>query len=109
MDVLIDWESVPWDEDEAQPGYRGKTFVRDGLEVWRGEFTEGFDDGGWMMERHVFVFHVVEGEASVRFKDGRLFRVRQGDSGIIPPGEAGAHTVEVAPGERVVIVGFEQA
>jgi uncharacterized cupin superfamily protein len=51
---------------------------------------------------------VVEGEASVRFKDGRLIRVRQGDSGIIPPGEAGAHTVEVAPREHVVIVGFAQ-
>ena len=62
-----------------------------------------------MIERSVFVFHVLEGEASVRLKDGRLIRVRQGDSGIIPPGDAGAHTVRLAPGERVVIVGFGQA
>jgi mannose-6-phosphate isomerase-like protein (cupin superfamily) len=109
MDVLIDWESVPWDEGESQPGYRGKTFVRDGLEIWRGEFTEEFADEGWMIEGHVFVFHVIEGESSVRFKDGRLIRLRQGDSGVIPAGEAGAHTVELAPGERVVIVGFALA
>jgi mannose-6-phosphate isomerase-like protein (cupin superfamily) len=106
---LVDWGSVPWDEGETQPGYRVKTFVRDGLEVWRGEFTEEFSDQCWMIERHVFVFLVVEGEASVRFKDGRLVRARQGDSGIIPPGEAGAHTVDVAPGGRIVIVGFGQA
>ena len=109
MDVLIDWESVPWDEGESQPGYRSKTFVRDGLEIWRGEFTDEFADEAWMTEKHVFVFHVIEGESSVRFKDGRLVHVRPGDSGVIPPGEAGAHTVGVAPGEHVVIVGFERA
>jgi hypothetical protein len=109
MEVLVDWRSDPWDEGETQPGYRGKTFVRDGLEVWRGEFTDEFSDQGRMIERHVFVFLVVESEASVRFKDGRLVRARQGDSGIIPPGEAGAHTGDVAPGGRIVIVGFEQA
>jgi mannose-6-phosphate isomerase-like protein (cupin superfamily) len=105
MDVLIDWESVPWDENESQPGYSGKTFAQDGLEFWRGELTEEYADEGWMTEHHVFVFHVVEGEASVRFRDGRLIPVRQGDTGIIPPGEVGAHTVDVPAGGHVVIVG----
>ncbi len=109
MDVLVDWESIPWDDDETQPGYRGKTFVRDSLEVWRGEFTDEFAQEGWFVEGQLFVFHVIEGEASVRFKDGALIRVRQGDSGIIPAGEAGAHQVEVASGGHVVIVGFEGA
>ncbi len=106
MDVLIDWENVPWDEDEVQPGYRGKTFMRDGLEIWRGELTDEFAPEGWWTEKNVFVFHVLEGEASVRFKDGRVIPVGQGDSGIIPPGEPGAHTVDVAPGAHCVIVGF---
>ena len=109
MDVLIDWESIPWDLGQSQPGYREKTCAGDGLAVWLGEFTEGSDEMDWMTETQVFVFYVVEGESSVRFKDGRLIRVRQGDSGIIPPGESSTHRVEVAPGERVVIVGFEQA
>jgi mannose-6-phosphate isomerase-like protein (cupin superfamily) len=108
MDVLIDWESVPWDEGEVQPGYRGKTLVRDGLEIWRGELTAEFADDGWWTEKNVFVFHVLEGEASVRFKDGRVIPMRQGDSGIIPPGEPGAHTVDVPAGTRCVIVGFAQ-
>ena len=43
-DVLVDWESVPWDERESQPGYRGKAFERDDLEVWRGESTEELAD-----------------------------------------------------------------
>jgi mannose-6-phosphate isomerase-like protein (cupin superfamily) len=109
MDVLIDWERVPWDEEGSRPGYRGKTLVRDGLEVWRGEFTEGFDTDDWDVEKQLFVFHVIEGESSVRFRDGRVIRVRQGDCGIIPAGEAGAHRVQVSPGERVVIVGYPQA
>ncbi len=58
-----------------------------------------------MTEHHVFVFTVLEGEASVRFRDGRLIPVRPGDTGIIPPGEVGAHTVDVPAGEHVVIVG----
>jgi len=104
--VLIDWESIPWDEGLAQPGYRGKSCMRDGQEAWLGEFTEGFDEGGWCLDGHLL--HIVEGESSLRFKDGGLIRLRQGDSGIIPAGEAGAHRVEVAPGERVVMVGFER-
>jgi uncharacterized cupin superfamily protein len=109
MDVLIDWESIPWDEEQSQPGYREKTCERDGLAVWLGEFTEGSAEMDWMTETKLFVFHVIEGESWVRFKDGGLIRVRQGDCGIISPGATSAHRVEVAAGERVVIVGFEQA
>lgn len=108
MDVLIDWENVPWDEPEEEPrsGMRSKTRVRDGQEVWLAEFSEGLVRDDWCTEGHLF--HVVEGESSMRFKDGRVIRLRPGDTGIILAGEADAHRMEVAAGERIVILGFEQ-
>jgi uncharacterized cupin superfamily protein len=108
MDVLIDWANVPWDEpeDEPQPGMRSKTHVRDGQEVWLAEFSEAFVRDDWCTEAHLF--HVVEGESSLRFKDGRVIRLRPGDTGIILAGEADAHSLEVAAGERLVLLGFEQ-
>jgi len=107
MDVLIDWESMPWDEPEgeAQKGHRGKACVREGQEVWLAEFTEGFVEDGWCREGHLF--HVLEGESSMRFEDGRLIRLRAGDTGIILAGKD-THRVEVAAGERIVLIGFEQ-
>jgi hypothetical protein len=106
MVVLVKWDEIPWNDDLAQPGYRGKTYVRDGQEAWLGEFTEDFNEGGWCTDGHLF--HVLEGEASLRFKDGRLLRLRQGASGILFAGDADAHRVEVAAGERIVIVAFDQ-
>ena len=109
MDVLIDWESMPWDEPEGEPqqGHRGKTCVRDGQQVWLAEFTEGFVEGGWCTEAHLF--HVLAGESTLRFRDGdRAVRLRAGDTGILLAGEAHAHRLEPVAGERIVIMGFEQ-
>jgi len=106
MDVLIDWESVPWDTEETRPGIRYKVCVRDGQQVDWSEFSEGFVKEGWCTEGHLI--HVVEGEASLRFKDGRHRRLRAGDTSIILAGEADSHRMELAVGERIVILGFEQ-
>jgi hypothetical protein len=109
MDFLIDWESIPWNEPEgeAQPGYRDKTCVRDGQTVRLIEITEGYAPKEWCAERHLF--HVVAGEATMRFRDGdRAIRFRAGDTGIILGGEANAHNVEPAAGESIRVLLFEQ-
>ncbi len=106
MDSIVNWDEIPWDEDLARSGTRLKTARRRGQEVWLGEYREGFNEGGWCTDGHLF--HVLEGEASLRFRDGRLLRLRQGASGILFAGEADAHRVEVAAGERIVILAFDQ-
>jgi len=108
MDVIIDWENIPWDEPEgeAQPGLRSKTCVRDGQQVWLGEFSEGYSRE-WCTDGHLV--QVLDGECTLRFRDGdRAVRFRAGDSAIIPAGEANAHRMEPAAGERVQLLLFEQ-
>jgi hypothetical protein len=110
VDGVIDGESIPWEEpgDESQPGYREKKCVRDGQEVWLIEMTEGYNpEDEWCTVRHLF--SVVTGEATLRLRDGdRAIRLRAGDSGIVPGGEAHAHKVEPAAGEGVRVLLFEQ-
>jgi hypothetical protein len=108
MDVLIDWENMPWDEPEGEPqtGLRSKTCVRAGQQVWLGEFAEGYARE-WCTDGHLL--HVHAGESTLRFREGdRAVRLRAGDTGIIPAGEADAHRIEPAAGESIQIVLFEQ-
>lgn len=109
MDVLIDWENMPWNEPEGEPrpGYRDKTCVRDGQEVWLAEFTEGYAKDEWCQQGHLL--HVLSGESTLRLRDGgRAIRLRPGDTGMILAGEAHAHRIEPVAGERMQILLFEQ-
>lgn len=108
MDVLIDWEDIPWNEPEdgPEPGYRDKTCTRDGQEVWLCEFSEGYADDGWCTEGHLF--HVLTGESTLRLRDGnRSVRLQPGDTGILLAGED-AHKVDPAAGDRIQILVFER-
>ena len=111
MDVVVDWENIPWEkpEGEPQPGYHEKKCVRDGQEVWLVEITEGYNpEDEWCTEQHLF--YVFAGGSTLRFKDGdRAVRFQAGDTGIIPAGEAHAHRVEPAAGESVQFLLFEQS
>ena len=110
MDVLIDWGNIPWNEPEGEPrpGYRDKTCVRDGQEAWLVEISEGyFAKHEWCTEPHIF--HVVAGETNLRLRDGdSVIRLRAGDTGIIPGGEAHAHRIDPAAGELIHMLFFEQ-
>ena len=70
MDVVIDWESIPWEESKSEPpGYREKKCGCEGQEVWLCEISEGYNrEGDWCTERHLF--YVVAGESTLRFRDG---------------------------------------
>jgi uncharacterized cupin superfamily protein len=109
MDVVIDWENMPWGElgDEPSPGLRSKTRVRDGQEVSLLELTEGHSRE-WCTDGHLF--HVLAGESTLRLREGdKAVRLRAGDTGIIPAGEANAHRMEPAAGECIQILLFEHA
>jgi hypothetical protein len=103
MDVVIDWESIPW--KAPAPGMRVKSCVRGGKVVSLLEVSEG---GGqdWCLKGHLI--HVLAGEATARLKGGEAIRLRPGDTGIILDGEAEAHTIEPAAGERIQMLLFEQ-
>ena len=106
MDVVIDWEQIPWDEpeDEAWPGYREKSCACGDRKLWLCEFSEGYARG-WCEEGHLA--HVLSGESTLRIRDlQRSVRLRAGDTAIIPAGEA--HRMEPAAGESIQILLFEQ-
>jgi len=108
MDVLIDWESIPWNDAEGEglPGYRDKTCVRDGQVVWLLEFNEGYDRP-FCTKGHLF--YVLSGESTLRMKEsGEGIRLRAGDIGVLLEGEANAHRMEPGPGECIQVVLFEQ-
>ncbi len=104
MDVVIDWESLPW--KEPSPGVRVKTCVRGDQVVSLLELSEGSNQD-WCTKGHLI--YVLAGEATARLRDGgRTMRLRTGDTGILLSGEAEAHTIEPAAGERIQILLFEQ-
>src|SRR5665647_3139264 len=76
-------QETVWSEPEGEPrpGFRDRTCVRDGQEVWLAEFSESFVKDDWCTEGHLF--HVLAGEAH-------------------------AHGIEPAAGERIQILLFEQ-
>ena len=102
-------QETVWSEPEGEPrpGFRDRTCVRDGQDVWLAEFSESFVKDDWCTEGHLF--HVLAGESTLRLRDGgRAIRLRPGDTGILLAGEAHAHGIEPAAGERIQILLFEQ-
>jgi quercetin dioxygenase-like cupin family protein len=109
MDVLVDWQNIPWDNrgGEPRPGYRSKTCVRDGQKIRLAEFSEGFVEDDWCMEGHLL--YVLAGESILRLRvGGEAVRLRPGVTGILLAGEAHAHRPEPAAGECVQVLLFEQ-
>ena len=102
MDVLIDWESLPW--KEPGPGVRVKVSVRGGKAVTLLEVSDGASQE-WCMKGHLI--YVLAGEATVRLKD-RAIPLGAGDTGILLDGEAEAHTIEPTAGKSIQILLFEQ-
>ena len=104
MDVLIDWESLPW--KEAGPGVRVKVNARDGKVITLLDLSEGASQE-WCTKGHLI--HVLAGEATLRLKDGgRAIPLRAGDTGMLLDGEAEAHAIEPTAGKHVQILLFEQ-
>jgi hypothetical protein len=104
MDMMIDWESLPW--NEPAPGMRVKACVRGGKMVTLLELSEGCSQE-WCTKGHLI--HVLDGEATARLRDGdTAIPLRAGDTGILLDGEAEAHTIEPTAGKRIKMLLFEQ-
>jgi hypothetical protein len=104
MDVLIDWETLPW--KQMGPGVRVKVSMRGGKVVTLLEVSDGAGQE-WCTKGHLI--HVLDGEATARLRDGdAAIPLRAGDTGILLDGEVEAHTIEPAAGGRIQILLFEQ-
>jgi quercetin dioxygenase-like cupin family protein len=101
LDVLVDFAAIPW---ETGTGVRSKSVVRRGRRVRLVEFSEGFEEPGWCTAGHAG--QVLEGTCTLRTREGDQ-RLEAGDVIAIPAGDQGAHKAVLGPGERVLLLLFE--
>jgi quercetin dioxygenase-like cupin family protein len=102
MDAVVDLEGIPW--EQLAPGARARICVRGVQRVRLVEFSEGFEEPGWCTAGHAG--RVLEGACTLRTREGDQ-RLEAGDVVAIPAGDACAHKAVLGPGERVLLLLFE--
>lgn len=102
MGILVDLDAVPWQDGGA--GLRFKAAVRGGQRARLLDLSHGFVEAEWCTRRHAF--HVLEGACSLEARDG-VTRLTKGDVGLIAGGEAHRHKLVLGPGERALLLVFD--
>ncbi len=101
--TVTDWRTVPAVEQKGESGTSfWRVFEAGGLRVRMADYSPGFRSDHWCPKGHVFL--VLEGEFTVRFRDGRSFRLEAGMS--FQAGEAAddPHQGSSETGARAFIV-----
>jgi quercetin dioxygenase-like cupin family protein len=98
-----DWENIPRTE---HPGVRGTSFWRtveaNGLRVRMVDYAPGYESDHWCARGHVLL--VLEGEITLRLKDGAEHRLAAGQSFQVSDDEANPHQAFSPRGARAFIV-----
>jgi len=102
--LLAGFDRLQW--TAAAAGLRTKTFVLAGQRARLLELCYGFVETGWCTRGHAF--HVVDGGCSLETR-GATVRLTKGDVGLIPNGEAHGHKLLLGPGERALLLVFDEA
>ena len=102
MDVVVDLEGLPW--TELARGARAKICVRGGQRVRLVEFVDGFEESNWCTAAHAG--QVLEGACTLLTRTSEQ-RLEAGDVISIQPGEECAHKAVLGPGDRVLLLLFE--
>ncbi len=102
MDAVIDLEGLPW--QEVATGARAKICVRGSQRVRLVEFVDGFVEPDWCTAGHGG--QVLEGACTLLDRAGER-RLQAGDVIAIPAGDESAHKAVLGPGERVLLLLFE--
>jgi quercetin dioxygenase-like cupin family protein len=98
-----DWASVPAVEHKGESGTSfWRTFEVGNLRVRVVEYSPGFKSDHWCARGHVL--YVVDGEITVKLKDGREFVLTSGISFQAEDDASNPHLVRSNPGARVFIV-----
>ncbi len=102
--VLVDFDRLPW--VDAAAGLRTKTFVRAGQRARLLDLSHGFVEAEPCTRAHAF--HVIEGRCSLETRAG-LLSLAKGDVGMIPGGAPHGHRLVLGPGERALLLVFDEA
>jgi quercetin dioxygenase-like cupin family protein len=103
VDILANFERLDW--DVASAGARSKTFVRAGQRARLLELDDGFVEPGWCTRSHAFI--VLDGRCSLETREGSV-ALEKGAVGLIPGGEPHAHRLLFGPGERALLLVFDE-
>jgi len=99
MDVLVDFESLPW--QSPRPGVRLKAVEHGDQRLRLVEFSEGYEEPDWCTQGHAG--RVLEGAFTLELRD-RSVRLAEGDALFLPAGDEHAHRPVVGAGERVLLL-----
>ena len=91
MDVLVDFESMPW--EHPADGVRSKAFRCETQQLRLIEFSPGFADAEWCSNGHAV--HVLEGALTLEMKHGDTMVLHQGDVAFLSAGDDHAHRASV--------------
>ncbi len=100
---LTDWSQLTMVEHAGVTGSsQWRTFERGNIRVRMVDYLPGFYSDHWCSRGHVLF--VLEGELSIRLKDGREFVLRPGTSFQAEDDEDNPHLASTDTGAKVFIV-----
>jgi quercetin dioxygenase-like cupin family protein len=100
---VTDWSQLTLVEHEGEKGSsQWRTFERGNIRVRVVDYLPGFYSDHWCGRGHVLL--VLEGELTVRLKDGREFVMKPGTSFQAADDEANPHLAFTDLGAKVFIV-----
>jgi len=102
VDAVVDLEGLPW--QELATGARAKVCLRGAQRVRLAEFVDGFVEPDWCTAGHAG--QVLEGACTLLTRTSEQ-RLEAGDVISIQPGEECAHKAVLGPGDRVLLLLFE--
>jgi hypothetical protein len=100
---VTDWSRVPAEEHRGEAGTSfWRVFENGGLRVRMVDYSAGFRSDHWCARGHVLL--VLEGELSIRLRDGREFVLGPGMSFEAGDDEANPHLASSGPGAKAFVV-----
>jgi mannose-6-phosphate isomerase-like protein (cupin superfamily) len=100
---LIDWGTIKAIEHRGQTGTSfGRTIESGNIRVRIVEYSPGFESDHYCERGHVLF--VMEGEVTIRLKDGHSFHLKSDMSILIADNEMNPHAIISSVGAKVFIV-----
>lgn len=103
-EYAIDFESFKW--EEVTPGKGQKLFTVGKNRIRILELSNGYKEANWCDKRHIG--YVIEGQVTIVFEDKDI-TLDKGEGLYISGGEKSRHKAQVADGQTVQLLLFEEA
>ena len=100
--TLLDWEKIPDVKYDGKSGFSlWKTIQQNGIRIRLVEHSENFIADHWCEKGHII--YCIEGEITIKLKDGTSLTLEKGKSVIFPDG-SNSHFVLSEKGAKLFIV-----